>query len=269
VTPFPDGTWDCHAHVIGDPAKYPLSSKRSYDPPAAPLDAYLAFLDRRGIAHGMLVQPSVYEFDNRCMLDALDRADGRLVGVAVPHPRSTAADLEAMHRRGVRGVRCNLVNPGWLPPEFVVAWGPVLRELGWHLALHIGVAIIGDLRTYLEPFDVPVVIDHMGGPGSPLTHRGDLVQCVRDGVCFVKLSAPYRLSTEAAPWRDVTPLARALVSANAAGCVWGSDWPHTDTPTPVTENDLFVALDEWCTEGRTRRMVTEDAPRILLGARAD
>ena len=259
----PDGAWDCHAHVIGDPARYPLAAGRGYDPPHAPLEAYLAMLDRHGIAHGVLVQPSVYGFDNRCMLDALDRAGDRLAGVAVPAPDSSTGDLEAMHARGVRGVRCNLLNPGGLDPANVVKWRPVLRALGWHVELHIDVAAIADLRSYLEQFGIPVVIDHMGHPPAGARRLPGLVECVRDGVCVVKLSAPYRLSGERPPWRDVAPLARALLAANAAACVWGSDWPHTDVTASIREDDLFAALTEWCPDPAVRRVVLEESPRRL------
>ena len=36
--------WDCHAHVFGPYADFPLACARSYTPPEAPLDAYLALL---------------------------------------------------------------------------------------------------------------------------------------------------------------------------------------------------------------------------------
>lgn len=263
MTSVAGGAWDCHAHVIGDPARYPLSPGRSYDPPPAPLEEYLALLDRRGIARGVLVQPSVYGFDNACMLDALDRAEGRLLGVAVPAPDASARDLETMHRRGVRGVRCNLLNPGGLDPDVVVGWQPALREMGWHVALHIAVDGIADLRAFVERFGLPVVIDHMGRPEPGRPHVDRLIECVRDGVCFVKLSAPYRISAQPPPWRDVTRIARALLAANAGACVWASDWPHTQMEAGVREDDLFAALEEWCPESRTRRIMMEEAPRVL------
>ena len=269
MTSAADGAWDCHAHIIGDPARYPLAAGRSYDPPAAPLEAYLAMLDRRGIARGVLVQPSVYGFDNRCMLDALDSAAGRLSGIAVPSPGSSARDLKAMHARGVRGVRCNLLNPGGLDPDIVLEWQPVLRELGWHVVLHVDVTAIADPRAYLGRFALPVVIDHMGHPPRRCLHLPELVGCVRDRICFVKLSAAYRLSSEAPPWRDVAPLARALLAANPAACVWGSDWPHTDVTTSIREDDLFAALAEWCPDPRMRRAVLEENPHRLHGAPTD
>ncbi|HZD03908.1 MAG TPA: amidohydrolase family protein, partial [Longimicrobiales bacterium] len=134
---LPERAWDCHAHVIGPREGYPLATGHDYDPAEATLEAYLALLDRHGLARGVLVQPSVYGFDNRCLLDALDRAEGRLVGVAVPPPDAIPGDLEAMHRRGVRGVRLNLLNSGGLGPEDVLRWRPTLRELGWHVGLHV------------------------------------------------------------------------------------------------------------------------------------
>jgi predicted TIM-barrel fold metal-dependent hydrolase len=227
-------------------------------------------LDRRGFDSGVLVQPSVYGFDNSCMLDALDRAEGRLSGIAVPAPDTSARELEEMHRRGVRGVRCNVLNPGGLDARAVNAWQPVLKELGWRVELHITVACVADLRAYIAQFQVPVVIDHMGRP-SPLALQPSapelaaLVALVREGACFVKLSAPYRLSTGAAPWSDVTPLARALLHANASACLWGSDWPHTGTGPAVKEDQLFEALAEWCPDARAREIMLVEAPRALSG----
>lgn len=267
---MPDAAWDAHAHVIGETGRFPLRPGRSYTPAPAPLEAYLAMLDRHGLAHGVLVQPSVYGFDNGCLLDALDRADGRLFGVAVPPPDATAHDLEAMHGRGVRGVRCNLLNPGGLAPEVVIGWQPALAGLGWHVELHVAVEDIPDLAVVVSRFGVPVVIDHMG---RPLPGRADpasprlqaMIDLVRDAACFVKLSAPYRVSREAPPWRDAAPLARALVAANPGACLWGSDWPHVDTVSPVGTDDLFAALDDWCPDAKVRAVVTVDRARALFG----
>ena len=268
--PVPAGAWDCHAHVFGDPGRYPPSPGADYDPPPAPLGAYLRMLDDHGLARGVLVQPSVYGFDNRCLLEALDRAEGRLLGVAVPAPDTLAGELEAMHRRGVRGVRCNLLNSGGLAPEVAVDWQPVLASLGWHVALQVDVGRIADLRAYLERFSVPVVVDHMGrprawhaDPAAPGPRQ--LIDLVGEGACFVKLSAPYRLSKAPPPWPDVTPLARALLDANPASCLWASDWPHSNAAPPVHIADLFEALDSWCPPGDARETLMVRAPQGLFG----
>jgi predicted TIM-barrel fold metal-dependent hydrolase len=270
VNILPAGAWDCHAHVIGDVAAFPFRQDRGYTPRAAPLEAYLAMLDRHGIANGVLVQPSVYGFDNRCLLDALDRAGGRLFGVAVPPVEARASDLEAMHLRGVRGVRCNLLNPGGLPPAVVITWQPVLRALGWHVELHVAVEDIHELSPFVDRFGVPVVIDHLGRPApgraDPLSPAlRPLVDLVRAGGCFVKLSAPYRGSREAAPWRDVAPLASACATAKPDACLWGSDWPHVDTAADVCVDDLITAFADVCPDANTRHAIATGTARTLFG----
>jgi predicted TIM-barrel fold metal-dependent hydrolase len=163
-----------------------------------------------------------------------------------------------------------------------------LRELGWHVEVHAAIDELpnpgplpnparvansrdglASLERLMDSFDVPVVIDHMGRPApgrtDPSTESNRrLIALVGDGRCYVKLSAPYRLSAGAPPWRDVSPLARALLDADPARCLWASDWPHTSTPGVIRENDLFEALDEWCPDSRTRRTMMEEAPRTLF-----
>ena len=265
------GAWDAHAHVIGDPVRYPFSPGRSYTPAPAELDAYLAMLDRHGFTHGVLVQPSVYGFDNGCLIDALDRASGRLFGVVVPAPDTSARDLERMHVHGVRGVRCNLINPGGLRPELVIQWRWVLRALGWHAEFHVSIADFPDLAGLLPRIGVAVVVDHFGRPApgqidpeSPPVRK--LIALVRDGLCYVKLSAPYRLSSQSSPWLDVAPLAEALIRANPHACLWGSDWPHLDTASPVRTGDVVGALNVWVPDATTRRILTTHAARSLFGA---
>jgi predicted TIM-barrel fold metal-dependent hydrolase len=263
------GAWDAHAHVIGDPAAFPFWPGRSYTPEPAPLEAYLAMLDRYGFARGVLVQPSVYGFDNRCLIDALDRADGRLFGIVVPSPDASARDLERMHRHGVRGVRCNLINPGGLGLDVAIGWQPVLQALGWHVELHIALGDLADLANLCTRIAVPVIVDHMGRPApgqidvaSPAMRT--LIALVRDGMCYVKLSAPYRLSAQPPPWRDVMPLAEAFTQANPHACLWGSDWPHVDTDSRIQTSDVVDALSAWVPDAATRRIVTTHATHSLF-----
>ena len=68
---LPRGACDCHCHVFGPAARFPYAEPRSYTPDDAPLEAYLALLDRLGFERGVLVQPSAYGRDNAAMLDAL------------------------------------------------------------------------------------------------------------------------------------------------------------------------------------------------------
>ena len=104
---LPRGACDCHCHVFGPAARFPYAEPRSYTPDDAPLEAYLALLDRLGFDRGVLVQPSAYGRDNRAMLDALDaraEAPARRRG---RRRRADAATLKQWHAAGVRGLRAN------------------------------------------------------------------------------------------------------------------------------------------------------------------
>jgi predicted TIM-barrel fold metal-dependent hydrolase len=104
---LPKGASDCHCHVFGPAARFPYAEPRSYTPDDAPLEDYLALLDRLGFARGVLVQPSAYGRDNHAMLDALARAPDRLRGVAVGGAELSVATLKQWHAAGVRGLRAN------------------------------------------------------------------------------------------------------------------------------------------------------------------
>ena len=95
---LPQGACDCHCHVFGPAARFPYAEPRSYTPDDAPLEAYLALLDRLGFDRGVLVQPSAYGRDNRAMLDALAREPKRLRGVAVGGAELSSRDAQAMAR---------------------------------------------------------------------------------------------------------------------------------------------------------------------------
>ena len=69
--PPPPGACDTHAHVFGPASRFPYAEDRSYTPPDAPLEKYLAMLDTVGFSRGVLVQGSAHGRDNAAMLDAV------------------------------------------------------------------------------------------------------------------------------------------------------------------------------------------------------
>ena len=48
---LPRGACDCHCHVFGPAARFPYAEPRSYTPDDAPLETYIALLDRLGFAY--------------------------------------------------------------------------------------------------------------------------------------------------------------------------------------------------------------------------
>ncbi len=274
---LPPGACDCHCHVFGPAARFPYAEPRSYTPDDAPLEAYLALLDRLGFARGVLVQPSAYGRDNRAMLDALARQPERLRGVGVGGGELTPATLRQWHAAGIRGLRVNEFRRDGKPyyqngvrfadvePLF-----PALADLGWHLQLWIDARDLPDLLPALARVPLPVVVDHMGRmeyrhgtqhPGFQALLRG-----VGDGRLWAKLSGTYRLGASAPDYAEAKPFHDALVAANARNLVWGTDWPHPrpEGPTPDAARLLQVFLD-WTPRDDDRRALWADSPARLYG----
>ena len=65
---LPPGACDTHVHILGPYDRHPLLVTRMIEPPAAPVEDYLATARPLGLARAVIVQPSVYASDNRCTL---------------------------------------------------------------------------------------------------------------------------------------------------------------------------------------------------------
>ncbi len=275
---LPAGACDCHFHVFGDRARYPLDARRNYTPHVATLADHRAVMAACGIARAVLVQPSVYGTDNSCMLDAL--RDGRSAGasdsdayrgIAVPDAAASDDELLAMDALGVRGVRLNVVNPQMLSVDDAVAVCARMRSRNWHLQVHLMLARDGaaTLARLADRVDAPIVVDHFGRPQAGTALPKLLLDLVASGRVWVKLSAAYRIARRGRERDDVQPLVDALVAANPARLVWGSDWPHTELQADVPHDaDLVDLLVATLPDAATLRRVCVDNPASLYGFRA-
>lgn len=55
--------WDCHTHVYGPWAQFPVPADAAYQPAAAPMMRLLALHERLGVTHGVIVQAACYRHD--------------------------------------------------------------------------------------------------------------------------------------------------------------------------------------------------------------
>jgi len=272
---LPRGACDCHCHVFGPAARFPYAEPRSYTPDDAPLEAYLAMLGRLGFERGVLVQPSAYGRDNRAMLDALTREPARLRGVAVGGEELTPATLKQWHANGVRALRANEFRRDGKPYyqngvglKAIAHLHTAMADLGWHLQLWTDARDLPDLMPQLARVPVPVVVDHMGRMEH---HHGTqhpgfqaLVRGLSEGRLWSKLSGTYRLGATAPDYIEAKPFHDALVAANPANLVWGTDWPHPrpEGPVPDAKHLLDVFLD-WTPEPALRQAILSDNPARL------
>lgn len=221
--------WDCHVHVF-DPA-HPAQAGH-YRPVLRDLPEIEHTAAPLGVGHLVLVQPSVYGTDNSLILRALAREPGRHRGVAVVDTAVTDAELDTMHRLGVRGVRFNLVSPVGNGPEAFRALAPRLKARDWHVqwyARHDQIAAIADLH---EGSGLTAVLDHLAGLHTGVAADDPAwaaLQRLADQGAWVKLSGWYRLQASA-PYDTLHAHIRQVADIAEDRMVWGSDWPHTAFP---------------------------------------
>jgi predicted TIM-barrel fold metal-dependent hydrolase len=274
---MPRGACDCHCHVFGPAARFPYAEPRSYTPDDAPLQMYIALLDRLGFDRGVLVQPSAYGRDNAAMIDALEHEPERLRGVAVGGAELTPAILKRWHALGVRGLRANEFRRDGKPYyqngvglKDIELFYPLLADLGWHVQLWIDTRDLPDMSDALARIPVPVVVDHMGrlehhhgtqNPGFQALLRG-----VGEGRLWAKLSGTYRLGATPPDYREARPFHDALVAVNPSNLVWGTDWPHPRPEGPVPDaKRLRDVLLDWTPDAAMRQAILVDNPARLYG----
>ena len=277
---MPAGAIDCHNHIVGPQAKYPMAAERTYTPPEAPVAQLRALREQLGVARNVIVQPSFYGFDNSCLVDALGELGTSARGIAVVPQSLSDAELQRLWRAGVTGVRLNLATAGIRDPQVAIdainSFAPRFAPLGWHIQINTGLPVVAAIAPAVSTLKVPVVFDHMGNlraeEGINQPGFGALVELVKTRNTYVKLSAPYNLSKRP-DWADVAPLAKALIAAGPDRMLWGTNWPHPGngrgpigqvTPYQVVDNPkLLTAFAEWCPDAAMRKMILVETPARL------
>jgi predicted TIM-barrel fold metal-dependent hydrolase len=280
----PTGACDCHTHIHGDPEKFPFFAGRIYTPETALPEEMAALHKALHIQRVVIVTPSVYGTDNSATLYGMKARGNDARGVAVIDDKTPESDLDAMGRAGVRGIRLNLATGGGNDPSagrrrFQSA-AERMQKRGWHVQIYTNLAVIGAIKDLVAASPVPVVFDHFGGAQAELGVEqpgfADLLQLLRSGKAYVKISGGYRASKRAPEYADAAPLARALIAANPECIVWGTDWPHPNSssgrkPTELTplfqieDAVLFNQLPVWAPDAGVRKKILVDNPARLYG----
>jgi 2-pyrone-4,6-dicarboxylate lactonase len=264
---LPAGACDAHCHVFGPAARFPYAPHRRYTPEDAPKETLAALHAHLGVARVVIVQASAHGNDNRAMLDAIASNPAAIRGVAIVDGSETDADLEALHRGGVRGVRFNFVRHlGGAPdPDLFRRVLGRIKPLGWHVVLHLDAADIVPLSAMIRELPLPFVIDHMGRVDSSLGVEQPAFRALLDlaGMqqCWIKVSGSERISRK--PYDAAIPFARALVRAAPQRVLWGTDFPHPNLAEPADESDLVDLIPRFAeTETAQRRLLVENPARL-------
>jgi predicted TIM-barrel fold metal-dependent hydrolase len=282
----PAGACDTHTHVFGDPQRFPLAAARNYTPEPASVEEMRALHRALHTGRVVIVHPSVYGTDNSCTLDGMKQLGSISRGIAVIDEKTPESALDEMDRAGIRGIRINLETAGQSDPavarqRFQVAVDRIKNRGKWHIQVYTRLSVIEGIKEMVMAGPMPVVFDHFGGAQAALgvSQPGfdTLLNLVRTGKAYVKLSAPYRSSTQAPDYADVAPLAKALIAANPQRMLWGSDWPHPASPVahrPVTEITPLWQVDDgrilnqfavWAPDAALRKTILVENPVKLYG----
>ena len=267
----PPGACDTHMHVFGPFDKYPLAENRSYTCPPSTAEDYEALQRTLGIDRCVVVHGSANGAKLDVTTDALARWGDKARGVGVVDADVTEDRIAEMDRAGYRAVRLTTFLRGGLTFDHLESIAERIAPFGWHVQVFTSHASeMAEIAPRLARLPIDVVVDHIGHarPGDGLDHPGFRALCdlVRDGRCWVKLSAAYRLSEESVPWADCTPYARALIDLRPDRMLWATDWPHVmvrDYPMPQTADTLDWAL-EWGVDEKTLKTILVDNPTALF-----
>jgi predicted TIM-barrel fold metal-dependent hydrolase len=270
---FDEPKVDAHCHVL-DPARFPYAADVAYRPAGQEIGTlvqYQSVMDAYGVRHALLVGPnSGYGTDNRCLLDAIARGQGRFKGIAVVPNDASRSELERLKAAGVVGVAFNATVHG---VDHYAATAGLLRMLA-DLDLFIQVQVEHDqlvpLAPMLEQSGARILIDHCGRPtpGAGLEQPGfqALLALARTRRAAVKLSGYQKFSAEPPPYGDAQPFVHALIDAfTLDACMWASDWPFLKATERLDVGPLLRAVEQLLPDPADRRRLLWDTPCRLFG----
>lgn len=261
---------DSHIHIMDK--RFPASPHwKGQAVEDATVDAYRQLQKRIGTTRTVLVNPSTFGVDDRCMLDGLAKMGTSARAVAVIDLDVPVAELKRMAELGVVGVRVNFGTPqswGITTAARLETTAKQIADLGWHTQLFAPADQIVELEPVLKRLPTPLVIDHLGKlpPAEGTKHAAyPVIRGLLDGGrTWIKLSGAYLNTRAGAPgYPDATEVARAYAKAAPERVVWGSDWPHRGEKEMPDDANLFDLLLEWAPDVRTRRLILVDNPQAL------
>jgi predicted TIM-barrel fold metal-dependent hydrolase len=240
---IPSLSCDCHVHVVGEAAAFPMIPERQYTAGPVNVQDLRQHMSGLGFGRAVVVQPSFYGVDNRYMLHCLGQMAGAGRGVAVVKESTGDDELLALHQCGVRGVRINVESShgqGKDQAQFsleqsLISWSErlaAIAHLGWHVQVFAALDLIAACAKRIESLSFDMVLDHFAMVPTPTANSDPnfsaLLRLLSTGKIWIKLSAAYRPPTKKDRDEEAfIRLAQLLINTNPERIVWGSDWPHT------------------------------------------
>ena len=275
----PPGACDTHAHIFGPPDLFPYAEDRRYTPPAAPIEHYLNMQKITGLSRAVFVTPTAHGYDNRVILDAVERMGNSARAIANINSSFDASALDALHSAGVRGARFHLMTDRPGSEAHLAEHLPRLKSRNWVLDLHVDPEDLINHEKFIRALPTVTIIDHMarvrGAAGLNQPAFPLLLELLNDERFWVKLCSFDKISAVpkahiegSLPFMDMVPFAKAAIEVAPDRVIWGTDWPHGNTFTPgrvPNEGDLLDLLAVIAPDEQQRNRILVDNPARLFG----
>ena len=267
--PLPEGACDSHCHIFGPGDQFPYHPNRSYTPPDAGKDTLKALHDYLGIDRAVIVHASCHGTYMDATLDAIASSNGNYRGTAMVDKDVSDAELRRLHEGGIRAVRFNFVKhlESVPDPDEVQRMADRVKEMGWHLVVHLDAVDIDELSPMLLELPVPFLIDHMArvkaseGVDQPAFRT--LINLMRHDNAWVKICGGERISSQDAPFHDAIPFAQSLIAAAPSRVLWGTDFPHPNVRIMPNDGELVNLLGEYTSDPAVQKQILVENPNTL------
>ena len=271
---------DTHVHVwpLDDaPGHRPAPDAKLPAPDAAaPVEWPLQDMEEYGTDRCVLVQSSAFGWDNRYMVECLQRYPDtfKAIGLVDPLDASNAEQLRSWSRQGLSGFRFHPLYypdlPVWIDsPAHDQLWGAAAQTgsiLQFHMHPHHADALY---RIAARHPRTRVIVDHLGKPnvGEPPPYPSfqAVLRLAELPNVWVKIGDYQIASKEQFPWRDTWPFVALLKEHfGVQRMMWGTGYPRGARLVPLAQALEYVrGLPCW--EPGDLDQVLGETPRRLFG----
>ena len=228
-----------------------------------------------GVTRAVLIQMNFYEFDNRYMLDCMEKYTGVFSGVAIVDETKgdVVESMKSLAEKGVRGFRIytDLENAiKWRDSKGMNAMWSHAADSGLSMCLLSNPDALPLVNEMCKRYPkTRVVIDHfsrIGVTGTiPASQLDDLCRLSEYKNVYVKTSAFYALGQKKPPYIDLGGMIQRLLQVFSENrLMWASDCPyqvadeHSYSESIALIRDKLPALTEsnkqWILKGTAEKV---------------
>lgn len=282
---------DTHMHVWADDARqfpFPHPYHQEFEHPEyrGTVEMLVDDMDRNGVTHCILVQVIYHGWDNRYLVDCLEKYPGRFAahGLIDPTDPTIVNKLDYwVAGKGLAGMRFSPIyyrgKDDWIDARTTDPLWNKAAELGARFNFFIAPDQLPKLGTMIERHpDVPVIVDHLGqmdlsveDPQPPLNK---LLALAKHENVWVKVSELASVSKSGKyPYQDAYPWVRQVYDAFGPDrLLWGTGYPgaaraNFNRPTLKQEIELVRNGFPFLTDSDQSKLIGENAA-LLWNLRA-